>query len=145
MDTRYLNSTQQALKSSYSFDGQNVYVGDVNDVSDTILGVTLAVTLSDITLDGSATTKVCIIGDSFGDELIHDDLVFNENGTQITKGRYKHIRAILFNNFSFSLCIMRLTGIPVQRETISAISSAVTSSFINAEFACISINLLFNL
>ena len=100
LDTRYLNSTQQALKSSYSFDGQNVYVGDVNDVSDTILGVTLAVTLSDITLDGSATTKVCIIGDSFGDELIHDDLVFNENGTQITKGRYKHIRAILFNNFS---------------------------------------------
>jgi len=100
LDTRHLNTTQQSLLSSNAFDGQNVYVGTVNDVSDTILGVTLAVTLSGANLDGSAFTKVCIIGDTFGGELIHDDLVFHENGTKITRGRYKSIRAILFNNLA---------------------------------------------
>jgi hypothetical protein len=100
VDTRHLNTTQQALLSSNAFDGQNVYVGTVNDVSDTILGVTLAVTISGANLDGSAFTKVCIIGDTFGGELIHDDLVFHENGTKITRGRYKHIRSVLFNNLA---------------------------------------------
>lgn len=103
-DTNNLNSTQQSYLDSYSFDGQNVYVGsDLVSVSDTINGVNLAVQISGARLDGSAHIKVSIIGDEFGDALIHDDLTFNTNGTQVTTGRYKNIRAILFNNFAGSL------------------------------------------
>ena len=100
-DTSDLNTTQQSLLDAYAFDGQNVYVGTpIVAVTDVTYGVNLAVTLTDVSLAGAALTKVCIIGDSFGDELIHDDMVFNENGTKITRGRYKNIRAILFNNFA---------------------------------------------
>ena len=60
----------------------------------------LEVALSNVSLTGAATTQVCIIGDEFGNTLIHDDLTFRENGVQVTRGRYKHIRAILFNNFA---------------------------------------------
>lgn len=105
-DTDDLNSTQQALLDSYAFDGQNVYIGsDLVDVSDEIEGVNLAIQLSGTFLDdyGSANIKVSIIGDTFGDDLIHDDLIFKTDGTQITKGRYKLVRAILFNNFAGSL------------------------------------------
>ena len=45
-----------------------------------------------------------------------------------------------WSNLSFSLCIILLTGIPVQRDTTSAISSASTSSFIIAVSPCISCN-----
>ena len=41
------------------------------------------------------------------------------------------------NSFSFSLCIILLTGMPVQRETTSAISSLSTSSLIIAAVPCI--------
>ena len=41
------------------------------------------------------------------------------------------------NNLSFSLCIILLTGMPVQRETTSAMSSASTSSLIMALSPCI--------
>ena len=102
-DSNSLNTDQQTLFDGYSFDGQNIYVGSVNEVSDKVNGVMLEVTLSDVQLTGAATTKVCIIGDEFGGGLIHDDLVFNENGTQVTRGRYKSIRAILFNDFAGNL------------------------------------------
>ncbi|MFA5048808.1 MAG: hypothetical protein WC516_07315 [Patescibacteria group bacterium] len=103
-DTNSLNSLQQSLLDSYSFDGQNVYVGsDLVEVSDTINGVNLAIQITGARLDGAAHIKVSIMGDEFGDALIHDDLIFNTNGTQITRGRYKNIRAILFNNFAGSL------------------------------------------
>jgi len=100
-DSSSLNANQQTLLDGYSFDGQNIYVGTpLVAVSDQVNGVQLEVTLSNVRLTGAATTEVCIIGDQFGDDLIHDDLTFMENGTQITRGRYKHIRAILFNNFA---------------------------------------------
>lgn len=102
LDTNNLNSTQQAILDSGAFDGQNVYDYD-DEVSDVIQGVQLAVTLSNVTLDGSAQTKVSIIGDTFGDTLEHDDLVFNQNGTQITRGRYKKIRSIIFSDFAGNL------------------------------------------
>jgi len=99
LDTNSLNDTQEALFDSYAFDGQDVYIGSVNDVSDSIKGVQLSVTLSDVDLSGSETTRVCIIGDTFGDSLIFDALTFEENGTQVTRGRYKSIRGILFQDF----------------------------------------------
>lgn len=102
LDTNDLDSTQQALVDSSAFDGQNVYDYD-NVVSDVIEGVQLSVTLSDVVLEGAAQTKVSIIGDTFGDELIHDDLVFDENGTQLTRGRYKKIRSIIFKDFAGNL------------------------------------------
>lgn len=102
-DAKNLNSQQQSLFDSNSFDGQNVYIGTVNNVSDTINGVLLSVELLDAYLDGFPHIKISIIGDSFGDVLVHDDLIFNTNGTQITKNRYKNIRGILFNNFAGSL------------------------------------------
>lgn len=101
-DSGSLNDFQQNLFDGYSFDGTNI-LNATPTLSDTVEGVQLAVTLSDVSLSGSAKTKVAIFGISFGDELIHDDLVFNENGTQITRGRYKEIRGILFNDFAGNL------------------------------------------
>jgi hypothetical protein len=101
-DSNNLNSSQQALYDSYSFDGSDLALG-LPSVSDTTNGVQLNVTLTDVTLDGSDATYVSIIGDEFGGNLIHDDLTFNENGTQITRGRYKSIRSIIFSNFAGNL------------------------------------------
>jgi hypothetical protein len=102
-DMSNLNLQQQVLLDGYSFDGQNIYIGTVASVSDLIEGVHLTVTLSDVSLAGAETTRVAIFGISFGDELIHDDLEFKENGTQITRGRYKEIKGILFSNFAGNL------------------------------------------
>jgi hypothetical protein len=103
-DTSDLNAQQQTLLDGSTFDGQNVYVGlPLSEVSDTVYGVHLAVTLSDVRLLGSATTRVCVIGDTFGDELVHDELWFEDNVTKVTANRYKRIRAILFNDFAGNL------------------------------------------
>lgn len=101
-DSEDLNTAQQALLDAYAFDGSNVYVGSpLVSVSDSVNGVNLVVELTDVRLEGiEAKSKVCIIGDTFGDELIHDDFVFNSNCSKITTGRYKSIRAILFNDFA---------------------------------------------
>ena len=96
-----LNSAQQTMLDGYMFDGQNVYTGSsLNSVSDSVEGVQLAIELTNVPLKGKATTKVVIIGDNYNNELIHDDLVFNDNGLKITQGRYKSIRAIIFNDFA---------------------------------------------
>ncbi len=101
-DSSDLNSQQQSLIDAYSFDGSNV-AEDSPAVSDTTNGVQLSVKLTDVDLDGSAITYISIIGDEFGDNLIHDDLVFYANGTQVTRGRYKNIRSIIFSNFAGNL------------------------------------------
>lgn len=99
-----LNSQQQTLLDGYSFDGQNVYVGSsLTTPSDAVQGVTLAVELSGVELSGAMATKVSIIGTTFGGDLIHDDLVFEENGTQLTRGRYASVLGILFNDFAGNL------------------------------------------
>jgi len=104
LDTADLNPQQQTLLDGYSFDGSNVYTGTpLSTVSDETQGVHLAITLSDVRLAGIASTRVLIIGDEFGDNLIHDELIFEGNGTQITRGRYKTIRAIMFNDFAGNL------------------------------------------
>jgi len=103
-DSSDLNSSQQTLLDGYQFDGQNIYVGTpLTSVSDEVQGVQLAVTLTGLRLAGAAQTRVAIIGDTFGGDLVHDELTFNENGTQVTRGRYKSIRGILFNNFAGNL------------------------------------------
>ena len=57
-DTNDLNTQQQTLFDGYSFDGSNVYIGTpLVSVSDEIQGVNLAITLSDVRLDGSASTS----------------------------------------------------------------------------------------
>lgn len=96
-DSYNLNTQQQTLFDGYSFDGSNIYTGTP---SDEIQGVQLAVILSDVRLDGAASTRILIIGDEFGDNLIHDELIFENNGKQITRNRYKYIRAIIFNDFA---------------------------------------------
>jgi len=104
LNTSELNPQQQTLLDGYSFDGSNLYTGTpLAVVSDEIQGVHLAVTLTDVRLDGAASTRVLIIGDEFGDNLIHDELTFEYNGTKITRGRYKAIRAIIFNDFAGNL------------------------------------------
>jgi len=96
LDTDSLNTAQQTLLDGYSFDGSNVYTGTpLTSVSNTTEGVHLAVTLSNVRLDGAASTRIVIIGDEFGGNLIHDELTFESNGTKITTGRYNAIRAIL--------------------------------------------------
>jgi hypothetical protein len=134
-DSSNLDVIQQGLFDANSFDGSNVYVGStIKEVSDVIQGVNLAVTLVNVDLVGSAYVKVCIIGDSFGDVLIHDDFVFRKNGTKITRNRYKNIRSILFNNFagnsqgsrSFAVFDGLLTGSCVVREAFSLESSIDT-------------------
>jgi len=103
-DTDNLNSAQQATLDSYGFDGQNLYIGtDLPTVSDAVNGVQLAVSITNARLYGAASSKVAIIGDTFGGELVHDDLVFEYNGTQITRHRYTRIRGILFNDFAGNL------------------------------------------
>lgn len=99
LDTDNLSSTQQSLFDSNVFDGQNVY-DNSDSVSDVIKGVQLSVTLSGVALDGKAQTKVSIIGDTFGGSLVYDNLIFEQNGTQITQGRYKKIRSIIFKDFA---------------------------------------------
>lgn len=100
-DTNNLNAQQLTFLDGYTFDGQNVYVGTpLISVSDEVYGVHLEVELSDVHLEGSASSRVCVIGDTFGDELVHDDLLFESNCSKITQNRYKSIRAILFNDFS---------------------------------------------
>lgn len=101
-DSYDLTTVQQSLFDSYSFDGSNIYSG-TPAVSDTIKGVQLSITLSNVRLDGSYKTYISIIGDTFGGDLIHDDLIFNINGTKVTRGRYKNIRSIIFNNFAGNL------------------------------------------
>jgi len=104
LDTDNLNSQQQAMMDAYSFDGQNVYIGSgLQQTSDAVKGTMLAVTLSGVDLSGSMATKVSIIGETFGGALVHDDLVFEENGTQITRGRYREVLGILLNNFAGNL------------------------------------------
>lgn len=104
LDTISLNSQQQALMDAYSFDGQNVYIGSgLQQVSDSVKGVMLAVTMSNVDLSGSMAAKVSIIGETFGGTLVHDELVFEENGTQITRGRYREVLGILFNDFAGNL------------------------------------------
>jgi hypothetical protein len=104
LDTNSLNTQQQALLDAYSFDGQNVYIGTgLEQASDAVKGVLLAVTMSGVDLSGSMKSKVSIIGETFGGNLVHDDLTFEENGTQITRGRYKEILGILFNDFAGNL------------------------------------------
>lgn len=104
LDTSNLNSQQQSLMDAYSFDGQNVYIGTgLQQVSDTVKGVMLAVTISGADLAGSVAAKVSIIGETFGGALVHDDLVFEENGTQITRGRYREVLGIVLNNFAGNL------------------------------------------
>ena len=104
LDTNSLNSQQQALLDAYSFDGQNVYIGtDLLQVSDPVKGVMLAVTLTGVALSGSMSSKVSIIGETFGGSLVHDELVFEENGTQITCGRYRTVMGILLNDFAGNL------------------------------------------
>jgi hypothetical protein len=103
-DSNDLNSSQQTLFDGYQFDGQNIYVGTpLVDVSDQTQGVQLAVTLTGVNLAGAATTRIAIIGDTFGGDLVHDELTFNENGTQITRGRHKDIRGIIFSDFAGNL------------------------------------------
>lgn len=100
LDTNDLNSQQQTLLDGYSFDGQNVYIGSpLTNVNDTIKGVQLSVSVSNTSLAGAEAAKISIFGDTFGGDLIHDDLVFDENTTKITRGRYTNIRGILFQNF----------------------------------------------
>ena len=101
-DSNSLNVAQQALIDAYAFDGSNVYIGTpLVSVSDEINGVNLVIEMSGARLEGiDAYAKVCVIGDSFGDYLIHDDLFFHNNCSKTTTGRYKSIRAILFNNFA---------------------------------------------
>lgn len=134
-DSDVLNPIQHALLDGYNFDGQNVYVGTpLVAVTDTVNGVQLAITLSDVQLTGAALTKVCIIGDSFGDVLIHDDLVFHENCTQMTRNRYLNVRAILFNGFagnlygsaSYALDNSVLTGRCIVREVLAMETSPDT-------------------
>jgi hypothetical protein len=104
LDTNDLNSQQQTLLDGYSFDGQDVYIGSsLVSPSDSTQGVQLSVTISGADLSGAVSSKVSIIGEEFGDNLIHDDLVFDENGSQITQGRYKTILGIVFNNFAGNL------------------------------------------
>lgn len=104
LDTNDLNTSQQVLLDSNSFDGQNIYIGsNLTEPSDTLQGVQLSVTLSNVDLDGAETTRIVIIGDTFGGDLIHDDLIFNQNGTQITRGRYTSIRGIIFADFAGNL------------------------------------------
>jgi len=104
LDTSSLNAQQQGLLDGYSFDGQNVYIGSpLATLTDKVKGVQLAVELRNVELSGAELSRVAIIGDAFDDSLIHDDLEFHENGVQITRGRYKSIRAILFNNFAGNL------------------------------------------
>ncbi len=104
LDTAELNAQQASLLDAYSFDGQNVYIGaPLQQVSDSVNGVLLAVTLSDVRLAGSMASKVCIIGETFGGGLVHDELLFEENGTQVTRGRYTTILGILMNDFAGNL------------------------------------------
>lgn len=101
-DSYDMTTAQQALFDAYSFDGSDIYAG-TPAVSDLIKGVQLSVTLTDVRLDGAFKTYISIIGDTFGGDLIHDDLTFNNNGTQVTRGRYKTIRSIIFDNFAGNL------------------------------------------
>ena len=102
-DTANMNTEQESFFQQHTFDGRNIYTGtNISAVSDEIEGVNLAIQLSDIRLDGAASSKVLIIGDTFGGDLVYDDLTFNNNGTKITRNRYKNIRAILFNDFAGS-------------------------------------------
>ena len=103
-DSSNLNTAQQNLLDSYAFDGSNIYIGtNLPVVSDVINGINLTVQVSGCNLDGTPLIKISIIGDTFGDALVHDDFTFNLNGSQTTRNRYKNIRAILFNNFAGSL------------------------------------------
>jgi len=104
INTNSLNTQQQAIFDAYAFDGQDLYVGTpLSSVSDEAEGVQISVTLASVDLDGAIETKVSIIGDEFGGDLIHDDLVFQTNGTQITRGRYKTLRSVITHNFAGNL------------------------------------------
>ncbi len=103
-DTQKLNTFQQGRFDGYGFDGINIYNGTpLTGLSDTVKGVQLYVELSDVKLDGSETTRVSIIGEAFDNTLIHDDLIFEENSFQITRGRYKTIKSIMFSDFAGNL------------------------------------------
>jgi hypothetical protein len=104
LDTADLNPQQQALLDAYGFDGQNVYIGSpLNQVSDPVKGVMLAVTIDGAGLAGAVASKVSVIGETFGGTVVHDDLVFDDNGMQMTRNRYRAVLGILFNDFAGNL------------------------------------------
>ena len=100
LDTNGMNQAQQLLMDGYAFDGQNIHIGDdLEGPIDVTEGNHLKVTISDFNLTGTKRiSKVCIIGDEFGGNLVYDRLWFRENGFQVTNYRYTRIRAIIFND-----------------------------------------------
>jgi len=105
LDTNNLTTAQEALLDAGNFDGSILFSNTYP--LDKIEGVQLKITLTNVgeiyRNNQWAPTRVLIIGDEFGDNLVHDELTFYFNCTKITRNRYKYIRAIIFNDFAGNL------------------------------------------
>lgn len=104
-DSSDVPSTISALISTQSFDGEPIYPTDTADQtvytqpSDLVKGAQLEVNLSGVSLNGSAKTKVYIYGTEFGGGFVQESLVFDKNGSQITRHHFVTIEAIMTQDF----------------------------------------------
>jgi len=92
-----LTPVQAGLVSANNFDGTGLSVA--KQPTDINLGNQLEVILTGSEVFGRLSTKVCIIGLSFNDDLIMDRMYFYRNGTKTTSQHYKRVLTILFNDF----------------------------------------------
>lgn len=104
-DSENVPASIQTLIDTQNFDGEPIYPVDSfsNTVylqpSDAIEGNQLEVTLSGASLDGAPVTRVYIFGLAFGGVYTQEVLVFDDNGSQITRTYFTQIVAIMTQDF----------------------------------------------
>lgn len=104
-DTNDVPASIQTLIDTQNFDGEPIYPEDSfgNTVflqpSDSIQGNQLDVRVSGSSLDGTPTLKVFIFGLTFGGDFKQEAIVFQDNGTKITRNYYTSIVAIMTQDF----------------------------------------------
>jgi hypothetical protein len=104
-DTDSAPASVQSLLDTENFDGEPIYPTDTfgnvvyTQPSDASEGNQLEVEISGAELLGSAVAKIFIFGTVFGGNFEEEVLVFDDNGSQITRKHFTKIIALMTQDF----------------------------------------------
>ena len=96
-DSDALSSAQQGWVAVDTFDGRGV-LESVYTADDLNEGAQIAVTLENSRVLGSVHMTCIILGKTFEDSLIYEEVVFTKDGTLVTKNHFKEVTNLLFQN-----------------------------------------------
>lgn len=96
-DSNNLTSVQQSLVVSNDFDGKCLLFH--NNVTDTVLGTQIQITLSGADVSFRRSLKICVIGIDFENNLMYETFTFTKNDEQVGKKHFKSLFTLLFNDF----------------------------------------------